>query len=379
MRDAVVITSEGNVLEVEQWASVWLGEAWRAAGIGEREPERLLQMEVVVRASNRPSADGLAALAALRRVAAPDDFAVLDGTVEILSEDQPPPSWFEAPAFEAVRAWRAVDVWDSERVLFVEYGGPAPHSLVAQISLAGGVLVQKLAVLPPDAASTWGQLRGQDDIPMPAVECPVDEVLTELADALRTTDMTWPRNDDDEFVNLRALAWSRCRPHLPGIRDWQPMGDAERNQLLDDFSPPDDTVARSLADLFLDYGDGYMRSGALFWSPDQVELLLTYWLPRKAVLDAEQRAALPDVLRRWIRFALERRGVDPRWISPVVEAVDTHLAEFNESFDDTVTWGPAKQITAELAARGVDLSDEGAVGDAMRRLNAERLARHLLE
>jgi hypothetical protein len=29
-----------------------------------------------------------------------------------------------------------------------------------------------------------------------------------------------------------------------------------------------------------------------------VMLLLTGWLPRKAVLDADQRIALPDVLRR---------------------------------------------------------------------------------
>lgn len=34
--------------------------------------------------------------------------------------------------------------------------------------------------------------------------------------------------------------------------------------------------------------------------PGQVGLFLADWLPRKAVLDAEQRAALPDVLRRWI-------------------------------------------------------------------------------
>lgn len=50
---------------------------------------------------------------------------------------------------------------------------------------------------------------------MPAVECPVDVVLAELADALRVTDMTWPRHDDEGFVELRALAWSRCRPRLP--------------------------------------------------------------------------------------------------------------------------------------------------------------------
>ncbi|MCW6005226.1 RecX family transcriptional regulator [Micromonospora sp. CPCC 205371] len=120
-----------------------------------------------------------------------------------------------------------------------------------------------------------------------------------------------------------------------------------------------------------------MTSGPLCWSPDWVELFLADWLPRKGVLDAVQRGALPEVLRRWIRFALDRRGVEPEWIAPVVAAVDAHLPVFAEAFDDSTAWGPAKQIAAELAARGVDLSDRDAVDGAVRALNAERLARYV--
>ncbi|MEU7905361.1 hypothetical protein [Actinoplanes sp. NPDC049118] len=379
MRDAMTIVSEDSALEVERWASGWLGAAWSAAGLGEREPEKIFHLEVAGRASTRQSPHGLAAVAALRRVAAPGELPLLDGTLEILSEIQPTPPWFEVPAIEPVRAWRAVDVWDSEHVLFVEFAGQRPHTLMAQISLAGGVLVDKLAVLQPEAAETWDRLREPGEVPMPAVECPVEVVLAELADALRSTDMTWPRHDDEDFLDLRALAWARCRPYLPDFRDWQPMGDEERERLLDGFAPADDTVARSLADMFLDYGDGYMTSGPLCWSPGQVGLFLADWLPRKAALDAEQRAALPEVLRRWIRYALERRAVNLEWIGPVVEAVDTFLPAFEEAFDDTAAWGPAKQIAVELAARGVGLSDSEAVEDAMRGLNAERLARHLTD
>ncbi|BCY13238.1 hypothetical protein [Actinoplanes sp. L3-i22] len=379
MRDAVTIVSVDSALEAERWASSWLGAAWSAAGLGEREPEKTFHLEVAGRASTRPSPDGLAAVAALRRVAATEEWPLLDGTLEILSESQPMPQWFEVPAFEPARAWQAVDVWDSEHVLFIEFAGQRPHTLMAQISLAAGVLVDKLAVLEPGAAETWNRLREPGEVPMPAVESPVDVVLAELANALRATDMTWPRPDDEDFLDLRALAWSRCRPYLPDFGDWQPMGDAERELLLDGFAPADDTVARSLADLFLDYGDGYMTSGPLCWSPEQVGLFLDDWLPRKAVLDAEQRAALPDVLRRWIRYTLERRTVDPVWIGPVVDAVDVFLPGFEEAFDDSAAWGPAKQIAAELEARGVDLSDPEAVEDAMRSLNAGRLARRLIE
>jgi len=134
-----------------------------------------------------------------------------------------------------------------------------------------------------------------------------------------------------------------------------------------------------LAELFLDYGEGYIISGPLSWSPDQVMLLLTDWLPRKAILDADQRAALPDVLRRWITLALTERGIDPRWITPVLDAVDTHLPQFRAAFDDNTAWGPAKQIATALTERGIDLTNRQAVDDAIRALNAERLAQRLIE
>jgi hypothetical protein len=113
--------------------------------------------------------------------------------------------------------------------------------------------------------------------------------------------------------------------------------------------------------------------------PDWVGIFLTDWLPRKTFLDPDQRAALPETLRRWLDFALRRRGVDPRWIEPVLAAVDTFLPEFLAALDDESSWGPAKQIAAELTARGVDPTDKAAVDAAIGELNAARLAQRLIE
>jgi hypothetical protein len=138
-------------------------------------------------------------------------------------------------------------------------------------------------------------------------------------------------------------------------------------------------AVRSLAEMFLDYGDGYLHAKPLGWSPDTVAMFLGDWLPRKAILDAGQREALPAALRRWLRFALQRRDVDPQWIEPVVAAVDEYLPMFTDAFDDERSWGPAKQIVAELTARGVDVTDPAAVDTAIGELNAEKLARRLTD
>jgi hypothetical protein len=392
LRHAGEIAERPDVLEAERWASGWLGEAWLAAPLGDREPEHDLCMEVVGRACAKPSPHGLAAVAALRRVAPDSEHTLLDGTVEILTETQPAPPWLTAPAFTPVRAWRAVDVWDSERVLFIEYesadAAATAHTLMGQIIEAGGTLVAKLGVLYQDAVRSWERMRDDGEVPMPVAELPVNEALADLAGALRQTDMLWPRHDDEDFVEVRALAWTRCPAHLPQWPEYEPLADAERQELVETFMTaagapdaglPDVEAVRSLAEMFLDYGDGYLHAKPLGWSPDTVAMFLGDWLPRKAILDAGQREALPAALRRWLRFALQRRDVDPQWIEPVVAAVDEYLPMFTDAFDDERSWGPAKQIVAELTARGVDVTDPPAVDTAIGELNAEKLARRLTD
>jgi hypothetical protein len=389
LRDAPAIAERPDVLDAERWASGWLGQAWAdAADPGEREPEHLLCLEVVGRASTRPSPHGLAAVAAMRRVAPPKDESMLDDTVATLAARQPTPPWLHAPAFTPVRAWRAADVWDSERLLFVEYDTTDPHAtrhtLMAQIVEPGGTMVVKLGILYADAAQRWAQVPQPSGVPMPLVEQPVQTVLADLAAALRRTDMYWPRPSNEDFVKVRALAWARCRPYLPDWPDAPELPGEQREALVDAFlaeAYPDGgvdvEVARSLAGVFCDYGLGYLVPDLLAWSPDWVGLFLADWLPRKTFLDNDQRAALPDALRRWLRFALLRRQVDPRWIEPVVAAVDAFLPEFTAAVDDESSWGPAKQIAAELAARGVDPTDKAAVDAVISELNAIRLARRL--
>jgi hypothetical protein len=277
-------------------------------------------------------------------------------------------------------------------VLFVEFAQEGPgrpaYTLLARALDVGGSFVDTLRLLEAGAAAAWDGLREPDEAPMPLVAAEVGDVLAELASLLRSSDMIWPRPQDDGFVESRALAWARCRAYLPPWPDEQPTGDEERDVLVEAFlreasvpdeGLPDAEAVASLAHVFLDYGDGYLHARPLGWSPTAVMVFLVDWLPRKVALDAEQRVALPEALRRWLRFALARRGVAPEWIEPVVAEVDEHLEEFEEAFDDEASWGPAKQIVAELERRGVDLTDRESVDRGIRQLNAESLATRLID
>ncbi|MBT2870487.1 hypothetical protein ACPCKP_17755 [Streptomyces cellulosae] len=296
----------------------------------EREPELVLCREVAGRASTKPSPSGVAALAALERVGPHAGHAMLQETMEVLAASQPVPAWHAAGPNRPVGAWCAVDVWDSERVLFIDYDGPVPHTLMAHIGEVGGTLVDKLALLTPHAAHAWEGMRGEDEVLMPLVEQDAAEVLADLAAALRLTDLTWPRPDDEEVIALRALAWARCRDHLPDRPEHQPLAQGERARVLDAFeqvgapcgggSRHRPVAGRAVLGLRGELPQP--RAAVLEPRPDR--RLPGDWLPRKTVLDQAHRALLPAVFKRWVTFALTERGVPTPWIAPAVAAVSRH-------------------------------------------------------
>jgi hypothetical protein len=372
-----------EVLAAEVWASGWLGQAWLDAELGDREPEDMLCTEVTGRACTRPSPRGRAAIAALRLVGPPSVQSMLDETLEILA-DQPANAWETQQAWEPVSAARATSVWDDEHIVFVEYAGPRPHTVMVAIGEVGGTVINHLDVLEPGAAAAFESLTEEPgEVPMPVAAVSVDDALREIATALRRTDMYWPRHEEQDYVKFRALVWSRARPDLQNSPDWEPISDTDREAVVRAFDADsgldDDTVTRSLAELFIDYANGYLPDPPLGWSPGWVQMFLLDYLPRKVALDSGQLAAMPEALRAWVRFTGTRRDLDPQWVQPMIDTVDDCLPEFTAAFDDTSSWGPAKQIAAQLTERGIDLTDHDAVEEAISTLNAENLARHVLD
>ncbi|MFB4276429.1 hypothetical protein ACBJ59_14150 [Nonomuraea sp. MTCD27] len=83
------------------------------------------------------------------------------------------PDWFgwhtampSGRGMAAVAAWRAVDVWDNEEVLLIDYDGPHPHTLMARDLKPGGLMIDKVGILEIGAAAQWDRLREADEAPI---------------------------------------------------------------------------------------------------------------------------------------------------------------------------------------------------------------------
>lgn len=199
------------------------------------------------------------------------------------------------------------------------------------------------------------------------------EVLTGIG----TGDMYLDNNWTEDFKNTRALLAARMQcfvaeaPQVPP--EFNPIAERERKALIDQYraSPhatgldEEDPILHYALVFRCDYSDG----DPLRWSPIAVELFMLDFLPRKTTLDALEIRNLPTVLKAWVRFCLEKRALEERWIKETEAAVDRWTSEFRSEVTNPESFGPAKAITHAMMAEGIDFTDRQTVERWMEEFN----------
>lgn len=374
------LLSGAPILQVRLAASSWLGRAWAMAALGEREPETELVRQLVAGTRGSRGAAAYLALHALATIAQPpwEDEA----TAALAGHEVE--SWPWQPGTEGrpkpVSARRYSDPWDSTIACLVRYAEPEEHSLLVGYSTPDGVMVDYVSV---------GRQEGDEPDVDGMSGAPVDpaEALAEIAEVLTQTDLYWPRQSDPDYSVCRAFARWHAAPYArDDTPEFSPMSEEDRAQLIGDFlqarglaRDASDSTPGLLADLFVDFADGYLPGGVDAWSPGAVDRFLLDWVHRKALLDPDDLAAVPETLAAWVEFVLSRKGLAPEHVEAVVDRVTENAGTFRERAEDDDLAGPAKQLMQRALAAGIDPSDREAMQGIIGAYNAELNARRLID
>jgi hypothetical protein len=207
----------------------------------------------------------------------------------------------------------------------------------------------------------------------------LEEAAARIREGLELTDMTLEAPVSEDYWELRALAGARLRslPQGVGLPEREEVEPEQRQRLLEEFlASPEGSRFRGsvyeedVAAFAIDFGADYLDGRPLRWSPVVVELFMTDWLPRKVAHDQEFFAAVPHVLREWVRFAGRTRGIPTHAIELTVGSVTEWAEELVEAAADPAGWGPAKMLASAMREAGVDAQDEQAVQAFIDELNA---------
>ncbi|WJK41628.1 hypothetical protein O7608_04150 [Solwaraspora sp. WMMA2056] len=125
--------------------------------------------------------------------------------------------------------------------------------------------------------------------------------------------------------------------------------------------------------LVLDHSASLLDPDPMRWSPAVAGMFLLDWVHRRAVLDIDDAAMLPAVVRGWAAYAGQQRNLPAAAISQTDTAIAEIVPEFVRLYTTGERRSPATAAVAQLLADGVDLNDPQAL-DAWIDANRQRLA-----
>jgi hypothetical protein len=127
-----------------------------------------------------------------------------------------------------------------------------------------------------------------------------------------------------------------------------------------------DYVAGSM----LHWKHGYCDGRLGCWTRRDVEEYLLDHFPRKLTADPDLIACTPECVAAFLAFLDQRELLTGEPLSKLEAACSELRPAFERAARDRKRWGPAKAITTQMLADGVDLADERAVADWMDDFNA---------
>ncbi|TCB93485.1 hypothetical protein E0H26_22235 [Micromonospora zingiberis] len=270
-------------------------------------------------------------------------------------------------------------------------GGPE-HALIAlvdhNIGIAKDVFVGGPASRILDQVR---QLCAEDELTWFREEDPT-RMRGEVSRHLAVTDHLGQLPGTTSLATDRALAGARlailpaAKVPLPGPSD-DPLPDAARAAEIRRFlaSPEasragfDDVDGAELASLhfclglLLDHAATFADADPLRWSPTVAGFFLLDWVHRRAVLDMDDAAMLPRVLRAWAGYAARKRGLPAAAAAGTDTAIAEMVPEFVRLYATGERRSPATAAVAQLMADGVDPDDPAAL-DAWIDANRHRLS-----
>ncbi|MEV0718852.1 hypothetical protein [Asanoa sp. NPDC050611] len=213
----------------------------------------------------------------------------------------------------------------------------------------------------------------------------------EVARHLRITDELGDLPGEGSLATDRALVGARLAllpaPTLRPVPDLpEPLGDEQRSALIRTFLASPEAARFELdqlpesdlgslhfcLSLVLDHAASLPDADPIRWSPIVVELFLLDWVHRRAVLDMDDAALLPRVVRAWASYASRVRGLPAEAVAATDQAVEDTVPEFVRLYTTGERRSPATAAVAQLIAEGVDLNDPAAL-DAWLAENRDRL------
>ncbi|MFC4066103.1 hypothetical protein [Actinoplanes subglobosus] len=373
------VTKLGCALDAEMLGTALLGSVYSVASDDRAAAVR----DFVGRFLTATTAPDAPATTTIREV-----FAALvpdaDGATEVGHAAEAPAWAAQLGRVRPTGCWAYGDVFGDQTSYLVTFayeddseGGPE-HAVVALVDHNIGIT--KDLFVAASAAPRLAQVRElceADELTWFRTEDP-GRLRDEVGRHLRVTDELSELPSDGSLATDRALAAARLAL-LPAVTTpplTEPAGPAGHDLVRDFLSSPEaarfDLPAGSgdpadlasldfCVSLVLDHAASLPGGDPLRWSPAVAGLFLLDWVHRRAVLDLDDAAMMPRVVRAWSAYATVRRNLPAAAVQETEDALGELIPEFARLYTTGERRSPATAAVAQLISEGVDPGDTAAI------------------
>ncbi|MEA2685720.1 MAG: hypothetical protein QOE93_915 [Actinomycetota bacterium] len=277
---------------------------------------------------------------------------------ELIGRTGSPPTW--ATRLDEIDPYRAVEMvhvlGDGDDVMVgVRLPEGRELTVLVYIDHNVGTLVKDAFIVPGPIAELVEFMRAKSDNPDTEWrDLDLADARSRIVEAIDVAAITFPPFESD--------TWPVCRPLVEWVARHLPEGGRgyERPEWDDAaldavtcrfFASPfgaalDDGDHRGLLESILWFASGYGPGDPLRWSPVAVEILLADWIPRKIVADARYLSKAPRLLRAFIRFCHDERGIRPALTEETLDAVDEWEPDYQRTIRSPRLQGPEALLAA---------------------------------
>lgn len=265
---------------------------------------------------------------------------------ELRGRRHPLPPWLRAIANAAPTAAATVKhvLGDGDNVM-VEVSVPSSETFTVVIYVDHnlGSAVKDAFERADPLATLLDAYRDLIDVDSTIVDISLADARACLGEAIEMGATIYPPLESD--------TWPASRPMVEWILSKMPAGgtgysrpewsDSDLEALRERFlrswlgAGNGDADWRSIVNSLLRFGTENGPGDPLRWSPTSVEIVLEDWIPRTVIAEQDYLAKVPDVLRAFVRFAHDERGISADLTRQTLEAVDVSEPEFLSAIDSS--------------------------------------------
>jgi hypothetical protein len=288
----------------------------------------------------------------------------------LAGRQHPLPDWLRSLSATAVdRATEMSHVLGDGDNIMLGVRLPAGRELCAVIYIDHnlGTVVKDAFVVPGPISELLPFMQAKADDPdVVWRDVNLGDARARISEAIELGRITYPPFETD--------TWPACRPLVEWLARLLPEGGTGYVRPQWDAAALDDLAARffaspfaaglgdadhhSLLESILWFATDYGPGDPLRWSAVAVEILLTDWIPRKIMADTAFLSRAPELLRGFVRFCHDERGIRAALTGETIAAVDHFEPDYQRTIRSPRPQGPAALLAA-MGALGLDAFGSG--------------------